>query len=266
MNPREIAEQQFKQIHNQFAEQENILQNTEMSDEDFNNSMTQLQSKYAEAKSKFDSSMAELNTVERLTQQGAITPEAAEQAMFRMVVPPETAAAMYPKQAAPERTSPFLPGTLQNFDETILQFAESAPDKKGLEWGDPHKTQSTLTASYMKWRKYVQYDEHDSSRQKQLDQEWDAVMAGNKKYEWNPDKPEVRILRSKGPLGSAIANKKFQTPTRMSGNGPMQVGIAKELPQQKTEQRVRVRGRDGKVGTIPASQLNEALKSGYTKI
>ena len=278
MNPREIAEQQFKQIHNQFSQQEDILMNTEMSDEDFNNSMQQLQSKYTEVKSKFDASMAELDTVERLTQQGAITPEAANEAMFRMVVPPETAAAMFPRQATQRQPSrPLTPDQLENFDESIGQHVQSAPSKErggvsALLLGQHEnffgksKSQSSLTAAYMKWRDRIQYDMYEPHHQKQLDTEWDAVMNSDDRFEWDANKPEVRILRTKGPISSAIINKKFQTPTRMTGNGPMQVGIAKQLPQQKTEQRVRVRGKDGKVGTIPASQLNEALKSGYKKL
>ena len=278
MNPREIAEQQFKQIHNQFSQQEDILMNTEMSDEDFNNSMQQLQSKYTEVKSKFDASMAELDTVERLTQQGAITPEAANEAMFRMVVPPETAAAMFPRQATQRQPSrPLTPGQMESYDESIGQHVESAPSKERSGVGalllgqhenffGKSKSQSALTAAYMKWRDRIQYDVYEPHHQRQLDTEWDAVMASDDRFEWDASKPEVRILRTKGPIGSAIINKKFQTPTRMSGNGPIQVGIAKQLPQQKTDQRVRVRGKDGKVGTIPASQLNEALKSGYTKI
>ena len=282
MNPREIAEQQYKQIHNQFSQQEDILMNTEMSDEDFNNSMQQLQSKYTEVKSKFDASMAELDTVERLTQQGAITPEAANEAMFRMVVPSETAAAMFPRQATQRQPSrPLTPGQMESYDESIGQHVQSAPskDRPGWDWPQelisdwtdqkrfaPKKSQSALTAAYMKWRDRIQYDVYEPHHQRQLDTEWDAVMASDDRFEWDASKPEVRILRTKGPIGSAIINKKFQTPTRMSGNGPIQVGIAKQLPQQKTDQRVRVRGKDGKVGTIPASQLNEALKSGYTKI
>ena len=268
MNPREVIQQQFQQMHNQFAEQEQILQRTPMSDEDFTNSMAELQSKYVQAKSKFDSSTAELDTVERLTQQGLITPEAGEQAMFKMVMPPEATQAMYPRQATERRPSrPLTPGQTENFNESILEHAKSAPS---IPWyqrpGRADKTQASLVDAYMKWRERIQYDAYEPHHQKQLDVEWDSVMAGDDEYDWNPNSPGVSILRTKGPLGSAIVNKKFKTPTRMSGAGPMQSSIAKQTPQQQTEQRVRVVGSDGRVGTIPASQLREALKSGYKKL
>jgi len=249
LDPASMLKDDFEQIKIKFLDREKELRKNSKNDNEFKAGLTELQGEYDKYKAQFEQQAKQLNTVNTLTQQGAITPEAANEAMFRMVVPPETAAAMFPRQATQRQPSrPLTPDQLENFDESIGQHVQSAPskDRPGWDWPQelisdwtdqkrfaPKKSQSALTAAYMKWRDRIQYDVYEPHHQRQLDTEWDAVMASDDRFEWDASKPEVRILRTKGPIGSAIINKKFQTPTRMSGNGPIQVGIAKQLPSNQ---------------------------------
>lgn len=194
------------------------LQNQMLADKDFFNQLNQLNSKYQGAlnqeRYRVDQQVQSIKRIQTLVNSGQIAPDAGQEAMWRMVLPSETERAMF--QAAGRQQQPYSIGqiTSEAVMTSIQDFAEAASDKPGIEWGPPKKLQPGLTDQYLEWRRLIGYDALNPLRQRQLDMQWDAFMAGDEKFNaWWSDKEkreplaEIRAFRTPGKIGKIMQKR-----------------------------------------------------------
>ena len=213
-SPSDIVERQSRDmqssLHRQFRASMSALEQQYMSDREFKNKAIALQVQYRTAvgkqQTKSKQQMGELKTRQRLMDEGVINPDAGQKAMWRLVLPSETGAAMFPKGPS---ARPFSPGQLENYKGMMETFALSGKEEPGIEWGKPVRTQETLIGQYLKAREHAGYDDPSwtPTQKRQFDTEWDALMAGASYLHWNPLAPEVRAVRAKGKLQEAVAKQ-----------------------------------------------------------
>lgn len=223
-------------LQQQYNVQVKVLENTAMSDRDFNTRLLQLQASTKTQWNKIQytrrQKTAEMEQVQRLLRRGTEGMGREEEAGIRMGLGPEAEKLAFPKQK-------FLsPSYLRSkgFRENLLGYANAAPDQKGFEWGPPKKKREDLIAQYQRWQESELYhQERSPQEQKQLDKEWDAAMRESTAYySWFMDKNQrilptaVTALRSKGRIAEAMRSK-VVTRTPMGASIKQLVG-AKPAP------------------------------------
>lgn len=244
INVRRYSNDQLKQsqdhIKQQYSVQWEMLRKTSRNEKQFKRGVDELIA-------KTDSSLNELgfaheqqtetlDQIQRLVEQGALTSEAGQQAMQRLVLPRETAGALAPAKTGQPLSMSQIMGSIS---DSIVEFAESAPDIPGFEWGPPKKTKEDLVDRYVQWRRQIGYDSFDPVRRNQLDQRWDSYMLGSTAFDnWWVDKKKRKLLtevlatRTNGKIGRAMRGRIGRTPTSTFEN-PTPVGgsIAKDKSQ-----------------------------------
>lgn len=217
VSPTNVVEQDLTQLKDLYKRRVENIQSqfkgqpmTEDSVAQYKRTIFNLQSEYDVKKANIIKQQNQLQLIQKLIDQGAITSEAGQQAMWRLVLPSETEQAMFPKEPT-ERigAAPYSPGQLRAFQPTIEEFAQAAETIPAF-WTSRKKekrTQPELIRQYLGWRQHYGYDDPKMTptRRKQMDQEWDDYMAGEEFYEWNPRSPEIQALRPTGKLTKAAA-------------------------------------------------------------
>ncbi len=209
--------------------------------------------------SEFESKKQMMQQSQKFVDLGIISPEDSQEAMWAQVLPKELHQKMYPKESADPQRAPFSPGQMENYQETIEEFAKSGrPTKKkfGVDWlaKDVH-TQKSLLKQYNTWKVNIGYNAMTSSQQGQVDNEWDAWVT-DKGWKWNPNSKEILAVRAKGPLTRGYGSQFRGTPTgpREAVN-PLQDSIAADLskrrkpepkPKPEPEPRIWARNRSTK--------------------
>ena len=219
-------------LQQQYDVQVKVLENTPMSDRDFNTGLLQLQAGTKTQWNKIQytrrQKAAESEQVQRLIRSGTQGMGRGQEAKIRMGLGPEAEKLAFPKQK-------FLtPSYLRSkgFIENLLGYADAAPDQKGFEWGPPKKKREDLIAQYQRWQESELYHQEKSPQeQKQLDREWDAMMRTSRAYDsWFVDKDRrvlptaVTALRSQGRIAKAMQSK-VVTKT------PLAASIKRSLPK-----------------------------------
>ncbi len=223
-------------LQQQYNTQVRVLENTQMSDRDFNTRLLQLQGNTKMQWNKLQhgrrQKAAEMEQVQGLIRGGTQGMDRGQEAATRMSLGPEAERLAFPKQK-------FLaPSYLRSkgFRENLIGYANAAPDQKGFEWGPPKKKREDLIAQYQRWQESELYHQEKSPQeQKQLDREWDAMMRTSRAYDnWFTDKNQrvlptaVTALRSKGKIPDAVRSK-IVTKT------PMAASVSFELSKQKSK-------------------------------
>lgn len=215
-----------------------------------------------------------------------------QQAQLRMELPPEAERIVFQQ---PDVLSVSQMGN-RALADSINYYAKQAADTPGLEWGPPKKTGEGLLRAYGEWKDTIQYDSYGPVEQKQLDAVWDINMSNNKifnKWENKKVQNQLRVLRGRGkgaaairervvgksPLGRSIITGLSPVATAIQAGRAMMSRRGTPAPQQPqpmqqqqpVEQpqptgKIRVKGPNGQVGSIPASQWDEAQAAGYTRI
>ncbi len=230
-DPYAILQGQFKQaggaMTSDFSKRRNDLQRMTLSDQDYGNRSKQLDSEYESVRQDMRSKMklaeGQLNSLKQMIDSGRISPEAGYEAMMRMVVPQETAAAMFPRGGGADK--PLGIGTLmgRSLATSISDYADYAKDLRGFEWGDPRKDKNSLLGQYDQWRQQIGYDQLNPVQQNQLDMQWDMYMEGEAFENWWTDKDkrspitEVKAMRAKGDLSKQMARRVSGTPSMTRG-------------------------------------------------
>lgn len=207
----------------QYDTELNSLQQSYLSDNDFYNKLNELNAKHQQIINqenyKADQKLQQVRRVQSLVSAGKIAPDAGQEAVWRLVLPSETERAMFQTAGRQQKPYPVSTITSKAMMRTIQEFAEAAPGKPGIEWGPPEKIQEGLINKYNAWRELVGYSFLDPIRQHQLDQQWDAYMLGNKKYDkWWVDKEkrkpvaEVKAMRTTGKIGKIMRERLGVTP------------------------------------------------------
>ena len=228
----------FDKSRTDYNQARKALENTTMSDQDFNTQLMRLQSgtmmQWNKLQHQRRQKAAEVEQVQGLIRSGTQGMGPEQEAATRMNLGPEAERLAFPKQK-------FLsPSYLRSkgFRENLLGYANAAPDQRGLEWGPPKKKREDLIAQYQRWQESELYHQEKSPQeQKQLDQEWDASMRSSRAYtNWFADKglrvlpTAVTALRSKGRIANAMRGKVV---TRSPIGSGMRTQLDREKPTEK---------------------------------
>ncbi len=159
----------------------------------------------------------------------------AEVAQLRMELDPEAERLVFPTE---QQQTPFSIGqiTSQAVMKSIEDFAEAAPATPEF-WtraGNEPKTKQGIINQYREWRSLIGYDAvaaKNPIRARQLDQQWDAFMAGHEKFDkwWlNKEKRqpivEIKALRTPGDIGKVMRK-------RVVGATPLGTAVKSDLPR-----------------------------------
>lgn len=215
-----------------------------LTDAQFQNKMSSINTRYQNQWQQFqmqqESQFKEMENMRDMVARGQMDPDQAQMAAQRMVMSPESFAAAYPKPgpmgAAPPR--PMSSAAVRSSTTLMGEFAEGAIDKRGLEWGDPYKSTAGLVNQYVDWRAQIGYDELPPTHQRQLDQRWDAMMKGDRRFKnWFADKDktkvvaEARSLRMKSKLARTAQLKVGVAPVRYN-TSPLGRSVAEANAKQ----------------------------------
>ncbi len=252
-----FLENENQQTQQRFSQQyEDLQQQYRRQQIDYETAAKEIADMQAESDAQteaFQSNMRMMQQSQKFADLGIITPEEHQEAMWAQVLPRELHEKMYPQAADPQR-APFSPGQMENYQETIEEFAKSGKEKRrglfrvDIFAKDVH-TQKSLMKQYNTWKVNIGYGAMTSSQQGQVDNEWDAWVA-DKKMKWNPQSKEVLAARGKGPLTRGYGSQFRGTPTGpKEAINPLQTSIALSLPKQpkpKEEPQPRIYARNPK--------------------
>ena len=244
-------------MQQQAAEWEDNLKRQGLDYETYADEIQKRQVEIDDLQNEFQAKTQMMQQSQKFVDLGLISPEESQEAMWAQVLPRELHEKMYPRQADDPERAPFSPGQMENYQETIEEFAKSGKIKKTL-FGidrlakDIH-TQKTLLKQYNTWKTNIGYDAMTASQQKQVDNEWDAWVA-DKDMKWNPESKEVLAARGKGPLTRGYGSQFRGTPTGpREATNPLQNSIALNLskktkpePKPKPEPEPRIWARNPK--------------------
>lgn len=228
--PYTILDEQQQSLQEFYGGQEQLLKGIPMTNTQYSQKILGLQQEYDQQKMNVTMQRQRLDGIKKFVNQGVVTPEHAEQAMWATVLPDEQVRALYPaKETTKEPDTPFSPDQLRSNLPTMIEFASSAeqPSKSlkfgfpgfGIKGGEQPRTRGSLLTQYISWRSQIGYDNLSSIKQHQLDQQWDALMKGGYKdkniefssaNDWDPKSVEVQAWRTKGPLMQSV--RKTVTP------------------------------------------------------
>ena len=210
-SPYNILDTRTKEIQEYFQRQGRILERTPLSDTQFQRSFASLKAQYDEHMFKINQFRTQLDTVQSMVKTGKISPQAGQRTMWNLVLPPETAKAMFPTERAPG--APFSPGTLGMHKEGMIEAAQKATSEflpwfkrtwllssRGEEQAE--MPQTNLVTAYKNWQDTVGYDGMNTTQKRQLDIQWDRTMKDEGYVNWNPK--AVQHLRIKGRINKAV--------------------------------------------------------------
>jgi hypothetical protein len=99
--PYSILDDQLNNVWDFYSKQEQGLKNTPLTDTDYNRHITELQQEYDSIKMKISTQRKQLDLIQQMVDNGAINPDAGQEAMYRLVLPEETQQAMFQKTQKP---------------------------------------------------------------------------------------------------------------------------------------------------------------------
>jgi hypothetical protein len=265
--PYGVVDTQLENLWQEFNNQARNLRNSGLTAVQYNRTLTNMQADYDERKSRILGLRNQLDAIKRNVEDDIIDSKLGNEAMWRLVLPPEHAAAMFPRPVAVERERvPLSPSALESHGALMEAIAAETPETQrgwkwepltGFRWGFPTRTFENMLIQYDKWRDQIGYDNFTLGQQKQLDIKWDAVMKIHKEYEWNSTDPRIKARRTYGQQLLNATSKKIPGGQKT----PFAQAITVQTPP--TTKRIRVRAPNGTIGTIPVSQKKEAITSGY---
>lgn len=193
------------------------------------------QQKELAARQKIDAAIKEEQQVQQLIKRGIQGISRKEEATLRLQLGPEAERLVFPPSVSAAPYS--IPAiTSKAVMESIQDFAEAAPTatKFWTRRTKEPKTQQGLINQYFEWRRLIQYDAVNPIRQRQLDMQWDAFMAGDERFDkWWSNKEkrepivEIKALRTPGEMGKIMRGRLGVT----GRTTPFGRSIAKEKPR-----------------------------------
>lgn len=279
--PELLLSNQFSEIQNQLVARANALgkavKEKKIDSNTYNSEIEAIQSQLDKHHQVFQQNIGQIRQTQQLKTLGLIDPSQADEAAWRMVLPPETARAMFVKSTEEKPGTPLSPNTLTSpaMTESIAGYAGSGTKTPtglfGL--GKGKVDHFSLLEQYKAWREFVGYGQRPPVQRRQLDMQWDTTMKQDSKYDWQPQLESVKVLRNYGPLSKAYnmtqpSDTSVVQPSAMTN--PIAESISKELQKRQKPTAapgtVKVKNKQGQVGTIPAEDLQQALAEGYTQV
>ncbi len=208
MDPDSIMRRRLEALKAHYKNKQSVLKGYKLSPKQHNSIVKNMQNEYDEQKFGMIAARLQVEDIKRGVAAGDIEQGAGEEAMLRLILPKEHVNALFPKEGK-ERT-PLSPPALKGHLEKQEEFAEAAPSTGQFFTGQANepRTQEDLVRQYIHWREQFGYDNFTPGQQRQLDIQWDNLMFDRPKYEWKPDSPEIKSLRTYGNrLSRAIGPK-----------------------------------------------------------
>lgn len=283
MTPSLILDSQLQQIEEDTTRRENsLIQQLKagvIDEQGYFKNLQKLQAEYDDAYSQINTRKQQLQTLQQMSQAGLMEEGQAAEAGWRGILPKDVEVQMFPKEAT-ER-APFSPAQVKAIGEEAEAYLESAeePDRllpralrtENRHWflprfleGEERKSESVLD-KYKAFRTTVGYNALTPAKQAQADQVWDE-FARNKKYNWDPDSPEVMTLRGRGRLSKTYGARISGTPTNTADVvSPFQQSLTPKPQRAAAPQKIEVINPEGERGYIPANELQTALAEGYKR-
>lgn len=222
-DPESILQDRYKQTmqynRSQYDVELNSLKQAQLSDKDFHAGINKLNARHQQIINqenyKADQQLQQVKRVKALINSNQISPDAGQEAIWRLVLPQETERAMFPTT---ERAQPFSIAQLSSKAVlgSISELAEAAPTTHEF-WTSREKepkTKQGIINQYSQWRELIQYDALNPLRQRQLDMQWDAYMMGDERYDkWWLNKKErqpiveIKALRTPGKMGKLMQSR-----------------------------------------------------------
>ena len=284
ITPQLLMQSQWDDEYSVFAQQEQQIKSQGLDVEETNAQIAQLQATVDARYTEHTTKMQELNRVQQMAEVGLIPREQAQKAAWTMVLPREVLNAG--QGSGEEQGTPFAPSTIMS--KSVVGSIKNATDSAfvapwlGTNYHDPQK----LLDSYKKWTNLMGYQNLNPAKKGQLDFVWDQYMTSkgltdkkNGMPTWSPDHPDVRRIRARGELSNAMANPEGSPLQPQPTTSPFAADLRKQLDAKKAKEqpsqepvsaagsgRVKVKSPDGKIGSIPLSQLQAAINAGYTKV
>jgi hypothetical protein len=200
-DPFVILDQQMSQLKNNTRQQEMNIRRFTTDKNAYVNRIYQLQNDYDEKRQGILSMRKDLERVQSLVSQGAISSDEGKKAMWRMVLPQETSRAMFPTKEIPA-----IPAS-QLSTEVQPRAEKYSNEAKG--WGK--KEQVDLIPKYQEFRDNValvfgspSYDALSPIEKRQIDAQWDLTQK-SLKNKWDPESASIKSLRAEGTLTKAAA-------------------------------------------------------------
>jgi hypothetical protein len=207
--PYSILDNQLSQLQEYYKDQQNKLAEQRPSQEDWNKTIAGMQSDYDAHKFKIDTLRGQLDSIKK----NVSDPNLANEASWRLVVPQEQAAGMFPNPEKAEPRGRFTPGEFETYKKQFKTDIAGAEDKPlfGRNTIDPTK----LKQAYFSAREAYGYDNQmNSDEKKAFDMAWDSsVNSSGKKFStaWTDLKkndPDVFSSRTYGNRMLNVAAKK----------------------------------------------------------
>lgn len=265
LTPQMVLQEQYRKLQSETKAKEAALPKSDP--EAYAQQIAVLQKDFDTRKAKIFSQGEQFDQIDMMVQAGLMDPQVADSVKWRMVLPADIAKNMV--QPEPQGT-PMAPGTLTSkpMSESITGHAQAATMEKPW-FSRNYYPQDELIKQYQSWREFVGYDARPPVQQQQLDYQWDAMLAGDKKYKWNPKSPEVAALRAKGPIAKAAAAQ-VMPGTPMAGIPKTSPFIAHIAEQKPEPQLITVQRPDGEPVEVPANEWQQqrakALSEGWKEI
>jgi len=257
-NPVDILQNNYAQtqqyLKSQYDNELNAIQNQFLTDEQFNDQVNRLNAKYQgiinRENFKVQQQVQEIQRIQALVDAGQITPDAGNEAMWRMVLPPEIEKALFQAEKKPPTILSAAQITSPAMMKFISQLVEPAPTVHQF-WtrreNEP-KTRQGLIDQYLKYREAVGYGLKNIWVQRQLDMMWDSAMRADERCKnwWiDPDEkrtpiPEVQGYRAKGKIAEIMKQRMIGAPiapvntmTPLATSVQQSIKIPKTRPEKK---------------------------------
>ena len=129
------------------------------------------------------------------------------------------------------------------------ETVEPAGKRAWLPFNEYYSHKNILE-QYKNYRAQMGYSEKTPEQRRRLDETWDEEWLGTRNAKWQPASSDVQALRGRD---------KMLFPQKR----PTETPVSKPFMLKDQSKRIRIIDPNGKEGTIPESQLDEALRQGY---
>jgi len=279
IDPYSVVKQNLHGLQSYYKNREDELRSYKLDPEAHNKAIAGLQEEYDQAKFKITSLQSQLDTIKRGMSSGQINPTLGQEAMMRLVVPPETADAMFPRIKEPTvgvgGTSPTgLTAHIKRFDTIREGILDYPGGKRWWRWDTQQADREKMIKSYFnEWNIANLNDRRNAAKIPGFNQAFIESMGKDERTKnllielLDSETGDPRMLAAFSP-DSGI-KRGFMNQFGVTKNKPLitpfSQGIQKQAPKQ-TNQRIRVVSPQGVTGTVEARELEQYISQGFKRI
>ena len=253
-------DRQIQTIRNQYERRLQVLNNTKMTDEDYQLRKGELDNialqNVDKIKNKYEQETVKFKQVQEMANNGTLSMPQANRMLYRLSgVDSDTLDVMFPEPGDGDagepkpRRLPLSPSRLKSAGDYSIELMDNAyklanpesflfKERPGRKIGFNH-----MLRSYNDYKKLIGYDKLDNREQIQVDKLWDLnARRYEKENEWDPNRPEVKSQRAAAKHGVNKAAKAYQRINSTGAGGGAIRGtnlgrsISRKVPTQRDSQ------------------------------